>query len=65
MDAPAPALVHANVVELLRLGSRLHTLLRDATAPGLAARLRALPLPLQIRTDAESDFQGRAAALSA
>ena len=65
VDAPAPALVHANVVELLRLGSRLHTLLRDATAPGLAARLRALPLPLQIRADAESDFQGRAAALSA
>ena len=65
VDAPAPAQVHANVVELLRLGPRLHTLLRDATAPGLAARLRALPVPLQTSGDAESDFQGRAAALSA
>lgn len=64
VDAPAPAQVHANVVELLRLGPRLHTLLRDATAPGLAARLRALPVPLQTSGDAESDFQGRAAALS-
>jgi pimeloyl-ACP methyl ester carboxylesterase len=65
VDAPSPACVHANVVELLRLGPRLHTLLRDATAPDLAARLRALPVPLQVNADSESDFQGRAAALSA
>ena len=63
VDAPAPAQVHANVVELLRLGPRLHTLLRDATAPGLAARLRALPVPRRVSSDPESDFQGRAAAL--
>ncbi len=65
VDAPAPALVHANVVELLRLGARLHPLLRDVTTPDLSARLRALPVPLRVLTDAESDYQGRAAALSA
>jgi pimeloyl-ACP methyl ester carboxylesterase len=63
--APSPERVHANVVELLRLGPRLHTLLRDATAAGLAQRLRALPVPLRVITDSESDYQGRAAALSA
>jgi len=57
--------VHDNVVELLRLGSRLHGLLRDVTHPDLAARLRALPVPLRVVGDAESDYQGRAAALSA
>ncbi len=65
VDAPAPADIHANVVELLRLGPRLHALLRDATAPGLVERLRSLPVPLQVIADPESDFQGRAAALSA
>lgn len=65
VDAPAPARVHDNVVELLRLGSRLHGLLRDVTHPDLAARLRALPVPLRVVGDAESDYQGRAAALSA
>ncbi|MEG1680325.1 MAG: hypothetical protein RR326_09535, partial [Stenotrophomonas sp.] len=65
VDAPAPALVHANVVELLRLGGRLHGLLRDVTTADLAARLGALPVPLRVITDAESDYQGRAAALSA
>lgn len=65
VDAPAPALVHANVVELLRLGNRLHGLLRDVTAPDLAARLRDLPVPLRVITDPQSDYQGRAAALSA
>ena len=52
------------MVELLRLGPRLRTLLGDASAPGLAWRLRALPVPLRVMTDARSDFQGRAAALS-
>lgn len=65
VDAPAPALVHANVVELLRLGRRLHGLLCDVTGPELAARLRALSVPLRVVGDAESDYQGRAAALSA
>ena len=35
------------------------------TTPDLSARLRALPVPLRVLTDAESDYQGRAAALSA
>ena len=63
MAAPAPAQVHADVVELLRLGPRLATMLRDVTAPGLAERLHALPVPLCVVADAQSDYQGRAAAL--
>ncbi|MCW5580671.1 MAG: alpha/beta fold hydrolase [Luteimonas sp.] len=63
--APEPAQVHANVVELLRLGARLHTLLGDATAPGLAWRLRALAVPVRVVADAHDDYLGRAAALSA
>jgi len=63
VDAPAPARVHANVVELLRLGPRLRALLQAATPPDLAARLRALPLPLHLASDPVGDFAGRAAAL--
>ena len=65
VDAPEPALVHANVVELLRLGTRVRTLLRDATPADLSERLRALPVPLRVVGPAESDYQGRAAALLA
>ena len=61
--APAPEQVHANVVEVLRLGARLATLLRDTTAPGLAEHLRTLPVPLRVLADEHSDYQGRAAAL--
>ncbi|MGV8959807.1 MAG: alpha/beta fold hydrolase [Stenotrophomonas sp.] len=65
VDAPAPAHVHDNVVELLRLSGRLHELLRDATPADLAQRLRALPVPLRVVADSQSDYQGRAAALLA
>ena len=61
--APAPEQVHANVVEVLRLGARLATLLRDTTAPGLAEHLGTLPVPLRVLADEHSDYQGRAAAL--
>jgi hypothetical protein len=61
--APSPTLDQDNVVELLRLNNRLRTLLRDATASDLAQALRALPIPLTVVTDCESDYQGRAAAL--
>ena len=62
--APEPAMVHANVVELLRLGPRLGTLLRGATAPGLAARLRALRVPLRVVTAADDAHPDRSAALT-
>lgn len=65
VDAPDPAIVHANVVELLRLGTRLESLLRGATVPGLFEKLASLPMPLHVQTDAESDYQGRATALAA
>ena len=61
--APSPSLVHDNVVELLRLDTRLRTLLRDATTPDLARMLRTLPAPLLVVSDPESDYQGRAVAL--
>ena len=62
--APDPTRVHANVVELLRLGGRLDALLREVTGPELAGRLRALPVPLRIVADQQSDYLGRAAALA-
>lgn len=61
--APDPALVHANVVELLRLGARLRPLLEGATRPGLSDRLRALPVALRVVADPDDDYLGRAAAL--
>ena len=63
VDAPDPAFVHDNVVELLRLGSRLRALLAGATTPGLADRLRALQVPLRVTAGPGDDYRGRAAAL--
>ena len=63
VDAPAPAQVHANVVELLRLGPRLQPMLDAATPDDLPTQLRALPCPLSVLSDPANDFQGRAAAL--
>ncbi len=65
VDAPSPDTVHANVVEVLRLGQRLRRLLHDTTSAHLAEHLRALPVPVRIDTTPESDYQGRATALSA
>ncbi len=62
--APDPRQVHANVVELLRLGERLNDLLRDTTRPDLELRLSELQVPLRVVTDSESDYCGRAAALA-
>jgi pimeloyl-ACP methyl ester carboxylesterase len=65
VDAPAPEQVHANVVELLRLGPRLRPLLQAATPPDLAQQLRALRVPLSVQANPANDYQGRAAALLA
>ena len=63
VDAPAPARVHANVVELLRLGPRLAPLLAAATPADLPAQLRQLRVPLSVSAEPANDYQGRAAAL--
>ncbi|MBS0568569.1 MAG: alpha/beta fold hydrolase [Proteobacteria bacterium] len=64
--APDPAAVHANVVELLRLGARREVLFRDALPTDLGERLRGLGVPLRtVVSDPSSDFQGRTAALAA
>ena len=63
VDAPDPARVHANVVELLRLGPRLAPLLAATTPPDLAGQLRALDLALSVSAEPANDYQGRAAAL--
>ena len=66
--APTPQQVNANVVELLRIGARIHELLRDAAQPGLAAQLPALQIPITLAaasTDDSLDYQGRAAPLAA
>lgn len=65
VSAPSATHVHDNVVELLRLGSRLKTLLHDATPADLAGRLQRLGVPLRVVTASQSDYQQRAAALSA
>lgn len=60
--APTPAQVNDNVVELLRLGERCKPMFRAAAAPGLAARLGALDVPLAAGSSASADdYLGRAA----
>lgn len=62
--APAPDVVHANVVELLRLGARREVLFRDALPGDLLTRLHKLGVPLRTVVSDQADFQGRAAALA-
>lgn len=64
VDAPTPDQVNDNVVELLRLGTRCEPMFREAVAPGLAATLATLGVPLAAGTCAESDdYLGRTATL--
>jgi len=60
---PDTAQVHANVVELLRLGATLPVLFAGAAVPGLAAVFAALPLPVRVAFSAEQDYAGRMAQL--
>ena len=55
--------MHANVVELLRLGPRLAPLLAAATPADLSDQLRQLGIPLSVSAEPANDYQGRAAAL--
>lgn len=61
--APEPGDVHANVVELLRLGGSCQRVFAEALPVDLIDRLACLPVPLQVRASPEDDYRGRAAAL--
>jgi pimeloyl-ACP methyl ester carboxylesterase len=63
LAAPDNAQVHANVVELLRLGQRMPALFRDAVVADLAAQILALQVPVQLIADDAQDHDGRIAAL--
>lgn len=65
VDAPDPAAVHANCVELLRLGGRLRALWAGLLDPALAERITACAVPVIMECGADDDPQGRAAALTA
>ena len=60
---PDTGRVHANVVELLRLGPRLRPLFAGVAVPGLADALAALPVPVVVEAPEGGDYAGRAAAL--
>ena len=61
---PDTARVHANVVELLRIGSQLHTVFAGVAVPGLDQALASLSVPVRIETAEQDDYAGRAQALS-
>ncbi|MGN0864352.1 MAG: hypothetical protein ACI4N1_13670, partial [Stenotrophomonas koreensis] len=60
---PDTARVHANVVELLRLGQRLPLLFAGAVVPGLAQAIAALAVPVRLECAEADDYAGRTAAL--
>ena len=55
--APPTAQVHANVVELLRLGDALPVLFADVAVAGLAAAIRALPVPVRLDYQPADDYR--------
>ena len=60
---PDTLAVHANVVELLRLGSKLPALFADVAVSGLEDALLALDCRVRIESAPADDYRGRAAAL--
>ena len=56
---PDTAVVHANVVELLRLGAQLPVLFAGVALPDLAAVFAALPVPVFVVFEPEQDYAGR------
>lgn len=65
VDAPDPARVHADAVELLRLGPRLRALYAGLLDPALADRVLACTAPVEVLATPGDDHDGRAAALAA
>jgi pimeloyl-ACP methyl ester carboxylesterase len=60
---PPTAQVHANVVELLRLGQQLRTLFADVAVPGMADAIVGMGVPVRVQVAEVDDYDGRAAAL--
>jgi pimeloyl-ACP methyl ester carboxylesterase len=60
---PDTARVHANVVELLRLGERLPVLFAGAAMAGLAQAIAGLGVPVRLECAQQDDYAGRVAAL--
>lgn len=56
---PETAVVHANVVELLRLGAQLPVLFAGVALPDLAAVFAALPVPVHVVFEPGQDYAGR------
>ncbi|WP_161809649.1 alpha/beta fold hydrolase [Stenotrophomonas terrae] len=63
--APDTAQVHANVVELLRIGAQLPELFKGVAVAGSDQQLLALQVPVTLHAQPEDDYQGRTAALAA
>lgn len=61
---PNTAQVHANVVELLRIGAQLPMLFAGLAVADSAQQLLALQVPVTLHADAQDDYQGRTAALA-
>ena len=57
--------VHANVVELLRIGAQLPLLFAGVAVADIEAELLALQGPVTLHADAQDDYLGRTAALAA
>ena len=56
--------VHANVVELLRIGAQLSVLFAGVAVTDSESQLLALDVPVTLYADARDDYQGRTAALA-
>lgn len=61
---PDTARVHANVVELLRIGTQLPTLFGSVAVPALDRAILALEVPVRIVCDGQDDYAGRSRALA-
>ncbi|WP_449465409.1 alpha/beta fold hydrolase [Stenotrophomonas humi] len=63
--APDAMRVHANVVELLRIGAQLPVLFKGAAVADCEQQLLALKVPVSLHAQPQDDYQGRTAALAA
>ncbi len=63
--APDTLRVHANVVELLRLGAQLPVLFAGVAVADGERQLLALKVPVTLHAEEQDDYQGRCAALVA
>ena len=62
--APDAMQVHANVVELLRIGAQLPVLFKGVAVADCDQQLLALKVPVSLHAQPQDDYQGRTAALA-